>query len=171
VQFTSAGTGIRHSEYNRNRQTDNHFLQIWAKPNVQGLTPEYVTRTFSDAQKQDALVKIIESTERHNGEAKSDSAIPLHADLNMYASILSPGKTVEHEPVDDGKDRQVYLHVVMSDKEQPAEGGAKIKVGNVVIGEGDGALLQNLDKKIDIESVGEKPAEFLLFDLGQDESD
>ena len=171
VQFTSAGTGIRHSEYNRNGTKDNHFLQIWAKPNVKGLTPEYVTRTFSDAQKKDAFVKIMESTARHNGESKEDSAIPLHADLTMYASILSPGKTVEQELVDAGAGRQVYLHLVMSGKKQPSEGGAKIKVGDVVIGEGDGALVENVSGKIAIESVGEKPAEFLLFDLGDEDSD
>jgi quercetin 2,3-dioxygenase len=170
VQFTSAGTGIRHSEYNRNDKTDNHFLQIWAKPNVRGLTPEYITRSYSDEQKTDALVRIMESVDRHNGEKKEDSSIPLHADLDMYASILSPGKTVDHELV-AGSDRQLYLHVVMSGKEQPKTGGAKIKIGDVVLGEGDGAYVESPEQKVTIESVGEKPAEFLLFDLKKDEQE
>jgi hypothetical protein len=166
VQFTSAGTGIRHSEYNRNAEHDNHFLQIWAKPNVRGLTPEYITRSYSDEEKTDALVHIMQSVDRNNGATKEDSPIPLHADLDMYASILSPGKTVEHDLV-EGSGRNLYLHVVMTDKEQPKTGGAKIKIGDVVLGEGDGAQVQSPDKKITIESVGDKPAEFLLFDLGE----
>jgi quercetin 2,3-dioxygenase len=168
VQFTSAGTGIRHSEYNRNDKVDNHFLQIWAKPNVSGLKPEYVTRTFSDAQKTNTLVRVLESTDRHDGAKQNDSAIPLHADLSMDASILSPGKSVTHDLV-AGNERQLYLHVVMTDKEQPKSGGAKIKIGDVVLGEGDAALVEEPTKTVTIESVGDKPAEFLLFDLSKDE--
>jgi len=166
VQFTSAGTGIRHSEYNRNDKVDNHFLQIWAKPNVSGLKPEYITRTFTDEQKKDALVRVLESMDRNKSDA--NGAIPLHADLSMDASILSPGKSVTHELVADS-DRQLYVHVIMSDKEQPKSGGAKVKIGNVVLGEGDAALVEAPTKTVTIESVGDKPAEFLLFDLSTEE--
>lgn len=168
VQFTSAGTGIRHSEYNRNNERDNHFLQIWAKPNVRGLKPSYTTRNFTDEMKKDKLVRIIESTDRHNGADGEHDPIPAHSDLSMDASILSPGKTVEHELVADGN-RKLYAHVVMTDRTQPSE-GANIKIGDVVLGEGDGAFIDGASGKgnrVQIENVGTKPAEFVFFDMGE----
>lgn len=168
VQFTSAGTGIRHSEYNRNNEKDNHFLQIWAKPNVRGLKPSYTTRNFTDEMKKDRLVRIIESVARHNGADGEHDPIPAHADLSMDASILSPSKSVEHELVADGN-RKFYAHVVMSGRTQPAD-GAKIKIGDVVLGEGDGAFIDGANgkgNKVVIENVGSKPAEFIFFDMGE----
>ncbi|KAI5358136.1 Putative pirin domain, rmlC-like cupin domain superfamily, rmlC-like jelly roll [Septoria linicola] len=167
VQFTNAGTGIRHSEYNRNSQEDVHFLQIWAKPNVRGLKPSYCTRKYTDEMKHDRLVRIIESKDRHSGKDGETEPIEIDADVSMDASILSPGKSVEHELVKDGE-RNVYLHLVMSDKKQPKSGGAKIKVGEVELGEGDGAFVKAKGPgKVQVESVGDRPAEFLLFDMGE----
>ncbi|KAF4548200.1 Hypothetical protein D9617_30g011040 [Elsinoe fawcettii] len=167
VQFTSAGTGIRHSEYCRNEEEDVHFLQIWAKPSVKGLKPSYKTRKFEDSEKKDKLCRIMESVNRVKPDS-DEGPIPLHADLSMDASILSPGKKVVHELVKDG-DRNVYLHLVMTGRTQPKTGGAKIQVGNVTLGEGDGAFVRTKSgtKTVEIESVGDKDAEFLLFDMGQ----
>ena len=168
VQFTSAGTGIRHSEYNRDRTEDVHFLQIWAKPNKKGLTPSYKTRKFTDEMKTDKLLRIMESVDRHSGKDEDTEPIPMHADLSMSASILSPSKSVTHDLVTDGE-RNVYLHVVMSDRKQPKSGGAKIRVnGDVELGEGDGAYVRGAKGpgSVTVESVGDKPAEFLLFDMG-----
>ncbi|KAL1305475.1 hypothetical protein AAFC00_002351 [Neodothiora populina] len=167
VQFTSAGTGIRHSEYNRNPQLDAHFLQIWAKPYKSGLQPSYKTRNFPEELKRNKLCRIMEDVSRHSGKDEEGEPIPLHADLSMSASILEPGHKVEHEIVKDGK-RNIYLHVVMTGKTQPKTGGMKIKMGNVVIGEGDGAFVRGAEGpgKIEVESVGDKPAEFVLFDMG-----
>jgi hypothetical protein len=66
-------------------------------------------------------------------------------------------------------DRNVYLHVVMTDRKQPQSGGARIRVGDVELGEGDGAYVRGAKSpgSLDIESIGDKPAEFLLFDMGQ----
>ena len=166
VQFTSAGTGISHSEYNRNKEEDVHFLQIWAKPNKRGLSPSYKTRKYTDEMKKDKLLRIMESVDRHSGKDSETEPIPMNADLSMSASILSPGKSVTHDLVKDG-DRNVYVHVVMTDRKQPKSGGAKIKVGDVELGEGDGAYVRGAKGpgSITVESIGEKPAEFLLFDM------
>jgi redox-sensitive bicupin YhaK (pirin superfamily) len=165
VQFTSAGTGIRHSEYNRNRDDEVHFLQIWAKPNKRALKPHYETKVFTDEQKTDKLCRIMEYTDRL-GDAKH--AIGLQADLSMDASILSPGKSVTHELVAEGP-RKVFAQVIMSKRAQPKE-GAQIKIGDTLLGEGDSAYINvNGPGKIDIESVGSKSAEFLLFDMGPEE--
>lgn len=167
VQFTSAGTGIRHSEYNRNKDDEVHFLQIWAKPDKRGLKPRYETKRFTDEQKKDTLCRIMESSERL-GEAKH--AIGLQADLSMDASILSPGKKVVHELVASGP-RKLFAQVIMGKRAQPKTGGAQIKIGETVLGEGDGAYIDGVKGplSIEIESVGDKPAEFLLFDMGPEQ--
>lgn len=121
--------------------------------------------------KLDKLVRIIESTDRHNGGAAESDPIPAHADLSMSASILTPGKSVTHELVADGE-RKVFVQVVMSDRNQPKTGGAKIKIGDVELGEGDSAFVEGAKGpgKITIESNGDKAAEFLLFDMGLDDA-
>ncbi|XP_014556432.1 hypothetical protein COCVIDRAFT_99791 [Bipolaris victoriae FI3] len=168
VQFTSAGTGIRHSEYNRNRDSEVHFLQIWAKPNKRGLKPHYETKKFSDEEKKDRLVRIMEYTDRLS---KSEGAIGLQADLSMDASILAPGKKVVHEIVAEGP-RKLFAHVVMGGRTQPKTGGAQIKIGETILGEGDGAYIDGAKGpgKVEIESVGDKEAEFLLFDMGPEDA-
>ncbi|KAH7385184.1 RmlC-like cupin domain-containing protein [Phaeosphaeria sp. MPI-PUGE-AT-0046c] len=166
VQFTSAGTGIRHSEYNRNQDDEVHFLQIWAKPNKRGLKPHYETKKFTDEEKTDTLCRIMESTDRL---ANSKTSIGLQADLSMDASILSPGKSVSHELVAEGP-RKVFAQVIMSGRAQPKQGGASIKIGDITLGEGDGAYIDVQGPgKVDITSTGDKPAEFLLFDMGPEE--
>lgn len=166
VQFTSAGTGIRHSEYNRNEDEDTHFLQIWAKPRVSGLQPHYATRNFEEAEKKDKLCRIMEAADRV--KSQSEGPIGLEADLSMDASILTPGRKVVHQMVAEGK-RNVYLHLVMSKKTQPKTGGAQIRILNQTLSEGDGAFVRvpEQTRSIEVESVGSEPAEFLLFDMGQ----
>jgi hypothetical protein len=113
------------------------------------------------------LVRIMESTDRLGSEKH---AIGLQADLSMDASILSPGKTVTHELVAEGP-RKVFAQLIMSKRAQPKEGGAQIKIGDMVLGEGDGAYIDvSGPGKVEIESVGATPAEFLLFDMGPNES-
>lgn len=169
VQFTSAGTGIRHSEYNRNKDKDVHFLQIWAKPYTKGLQPSYKTRKFTDEMKKDKLVRIMEDVRRCDESKDGETdPIPLHADLSMDASILSPGKSVIHKVMGQGP-RKIYMHNIMSNRTQPADGGARIRVGDVHLGEGDGAFIDGARgaQTLEVESVGSKPAEFLLFDMGE----
>ena len=58
VQFTTAGTGISHSEYNINKVLPVHFLQIWVKPDIQKLDPAYHTKSFPDSVKINNLQDI-----------------------------------------------------------------------------------------------------------------
>ncbi|OCK77067.1 Pirin-domain-containing protein [Lepidopterella palustris CBS 459.81] len=174
VQFTSAGTGIRHSEYNRDRRDEVHFVQIWAKPDKKGLAPHYETKKFPDEMKTDKLLRIMEYTERmgaYNKCAATETPIALQADLSMDASILAPGKRVVHQLVAEGE-RKVYVQVVMSGREQPGEEGARIRIGDVEVGEGDGVFVEGArgPGKVEVESVGGREAEFLLFDLGVEDA-
>src|SRR5215467_12329070 len=55
VQIMSAGTGIRHSEFNHSRREPVHFLQIWIEPNRTGVSPRYEQKQFPDEEKRGRL--------------------------------------------------------------------------------------------------------------------
>jgi len=90
VQRMSAGTGVRHSEYNASAAEPVHFLQIWIIPERQGLAPGYEQKRFPDAEKRDAL-RLIASRDGRDG------AITVHRDVDLYATLLSGGKSVSHD--------------------------------------------------------------------------
>ncbi|MGN7785497.1 pirin family protein [Niabella sp. 22666] len=62
VQIMSAGSGLKHEEYNIGEEEVN-FLQIWIYPKQQNITPRYQTRSFPKAQRKNQLVTIISSEE------------------------------------------------------------------------------------------------------------
>jgi hypothetical protein len=121
--------------------------------------------------KKDRLVRIVESVDRHNGANGENDPIPANADVSMSASIVTPGSSVTHDIVTEGE-RKIFAQVIMSGRTQPKNGGAKIRIGEVELGEGDGAFIEGASGpgKIDVTSIGDKPAEFLLFDMGINES-
>ncbi|KAG8903918.1 hypothetical protein FRB99_002575 [Tulasnella sp. 403] len=119
IQLTSAGTGIRHSEYNRNNKQQVHFLQIWAQPSVAGLTPKYFTRHFTDAEKLDKLVTVVAPIDAEGvvDEREAKGPAPAQSTVTFKATILSPGKTVEHTfptAADGQPARKGYIHVVQT---------------------------------------------------------
>ncbi|KAG9293284.1 hypothetical protein G9A89_007530 [Geosiphon pyriformis] len=162
VQFTSAGTGISHSEYNIHKTLPVHFLQIWVKPDISKLKPKYHTKRFSDIQKKNSLVHLISPIVTGALVKKeNDSTIGIHSDFHMFASILEPGKNVKHTVQgENDKMRRLYLHLTNTD------GQVKIN-GNETLNEGDGVFITDVKsgEQVSIESSGEKNAEFVLFDL------
>ena len=101
VQRMSAGTGIRHSEYNASDREPVHFLQIWIIPERQGLTPGYEQKSFAEAAKRDRL-RLVASRDGRDG------AVTVHQDVDLYATLMSAGKTVTHE-IKPG--RGAWVHV------------------------------------------------------------
>ncbi len=146
VQRMSAGTGVTHSEFNGSPDELVHFMQIWILPDQRGYPPGYEQKHFSEQDRQGKL-RLVAS---HDGR---DGSVTIHQDASLYASLLTPGQSVEY---DLGKDRHAWLHV------------AKGKLQ--VTGLGDGAELATGDAGA-FEKAGKivlnplEPSEVLLFDL------
>ncbi|GAA5856744.1 hypothetical protein JCM5353_002612 [Sporobolomyces roseus] len=181
VQMTSTGTGISHSEYNRNPSQQVHFLQIWAQPNQSRLPPQYYTRNFSRSEKLDKLIQVVAplSSTSVTDSREGSGPVPVHADLEMWASILSSKKKVQHEL--GGETKRAYLHNIMKSGyrgpgqeagDKFEDGGARLRVnGGLVLEEGDGAFVTVTGtggegkREIEVENVGEREAEWLLFEM------
>jgi redox-sensitive bicupin YhaK (pirin superfamily) len=111
VQYMSAGTGITHSEYNHGDEI-LRFFQIWIFPDKKGYKPNYGDIRFKLEDRNDKWLAIASSTENIG----STAPIKIHADINAYAAIISPGKSLEFELAPG---RQAYLALV--------EGGAHLQ--------------------------------------------
>jgi redox-sensitive bicupin YhaK (pirin superfamily) len=142
VQRISAGSGIRHSEFNHSKTEPVHFLQIWVIPESKGLKPSYEQRAFSVNEKRGKL-RLIGS---RNGR---DGSVTVHRDVDLYASVLSSGQTVTHElPAGRGAWLQVARGSVVFN-------GKPLKAG-------DGVAIDSPDP---LKIEGKQDAEILLFDM------
>ena len=142
VQRMSAGSGVRHSEFNNSPTEGLHFLQIWIKPDVFGIAPSYEEKHFADSEKQGRL-RLIAS---HDGR---DGSVLIHQDASIYAGrfdaedqasmVFKPG-------------RRSYVHVVRGE----------LRANGIALGAGD-ALKITETPTVRIE--GGRKAEVLVFDL------
>ena len=143
VQRMSAGTGIRHSEFNASKSKPVHFLQIWVIPAARGIAPGYEQKAFADADKRNRLALVA-------AEGGRDGALIIHQDTDIYASALDAGVTLSH---DIKPDRLAWLQVAR---------GA-VTVAGERLEQGDGAALSDVaNMEIRGEGTG---AEILLFDM------
>ncbi|MDR1978241.1 MAG: pirin family protein [Synergistaceae bacterium] len=101
VQYMSAGTGVRHSEFN-NGEKLLRFLQIWILPDRNGYEPNYGSRRF---EIEDRLNKWLFVA---SGD-KNDAPIHVHADVNIYAAIIDAGGSLDFKV---GAGRQAYLVLI-----------------------------------------------------------
>jgi hypothetical protein len=67
VQIMSAGTGIQHSEYNRNKEEPVKFLQIWILPNKKGVAPRYDQISIKEVAQQNAFYQILSPSDKDQG--------------------------------------------------------------------------------------------------------
>ena len=89
VQYMSAGTGIRHSEYNLNKKRDLRLLQMWILPPKNDTKPLYGSHRYKEEERQNRLLNIVSSQQ---GDAK----VKIHQDVNIYASELEATMSLEH---------------------------------------------------------------------------
>jgi quercetin 2,3-dioxygenase len=142
VQMMSAGTGIRHSEYNPSREKVVHFLQIWIVPDRQGVEPRYQQRHFPDAEKRGRLRLIVSPD-------GADGSLSVYQDARVYAGLFD-GDEAARLSLTDG--RFAYVHVARG----------SVDVNSQRLTAGDGARLRH---EREIEFRNGTAAEVLLFDL------
>lgn len=142
VQRMSAGSGVRHSEFNASKTEPVHFLQIWVIPEQEGLAPGYEQKSFSTEAKRRRL-RLIGSRDGRDG------SVTIHQDVNLYATVLGAGERVSHEIMTG---RGLWLQVARG----------RVTANNTLLKAGDGATIRESDT-LTLEGIDE--AEVLLFDV------
>src|SRR3569832_2112756 len=142
VQRMSAGTGVRHSEFNPSSTQPVHFLQIWIQPNAQGIEPSYEEKRFSVQEKRGRL-RIIASPDQAEG------SVLIHQDARVYAGLFDGEETAT---LNIAPGRTLYVHVAR---------GTVTANGNV-LNSGDAITLADTEK---LELNRGQQAEVLVIDL------
>jgi redox-sensitive bicupin YhaK (pirin superfamily) len=142
VQRMSAGTGIRHSEFNPSEEKPTKLLQIWLLPDRKGVAPSYEQTAFPDEERRGKL-RLVASPDGREG------SVTIHQDTRLYATLLAPGTNVKHTLADK---RVAWVQVARGD----------ITVNGVALQAGDGAAIS---KEAVLDIAAQKDAEVLLFDM------
>ena len=142
VQRMSAGSGVRHSEFNHSQKQTTHFLQIWIEPNVHGIAPGYEQKHFDTASKRGTL-RVVASPDGR------DDSVTLHADASISAALIDGDEHVERalDPA-----RKAYVHVVRG----------SIEVNGQRLGAGDALRFEHEPR---LTLARGRQAEVLVFDL------
>jgi redox-sensitive bicupin YhaK (pirin superfamily) len=143
MQVMSAGTGIRHSEFNHSKTEPVHFLQIWVIPDREGIAPRYEQKTFPDVDKRGRL-RLVGSADGREG------SVVVHQDVQILAALLNAGEQVTHA-LPPG--RKGWVQVVRG---AVALNGHELATGDGAAVTGEPAL--NVSAKAD-------GTELLVFDL------
>jgi len=143
VQRMSAGTGVRHSEYNHAAHDTTHFLQIWIQPDRTGIEPSYEERRFEAADKRGRL-RLVASADGAEG------SVHVHQDVRLHAGLFD-GDEAATLAIAPG--RRAYVHVARG----------KVTVNGEALVAGDAAKLEGEGLSVAL-SAGED-AEVLVFDL------
>lgn len=141
VQVMSAGSGIRHAEFNLEEE-DTRLFQIWIETAERGSAPHWGTRGFPAGERAGKLVPLA------SGRAGHDDALPIRQDAAVLGATLTAGQEVVH-PL---RGRRAYL--------VPARGA--VRVNGVEIGERSGAAVAGENELI-LRAIGE--AEVVVVDV------
>ncbi len=141
-QKMTAGTGVRHSEFNPSTDESVHLYQIWILPREQGLEPSYCERRFDPREKRGRLCLVASPDGAHGG-------LPIFQDAYLHLAELEPGETVEHHL---RAGRGAWLQVL----------SGRLEVNNLELAAGDG-LAATDEPTLTVRNVA--AGELLLFDL------
>lgn len=142
VQRMSAGTGVRHSEFNPSKSEGVHFLQIWIEPSVTGIAPSYEEKRFEADEKRGRL-RLVASPDGAEG------SVQIHQDARIYAALIDRDEVAQHTLASG---RRAYVHVARG----------SISVNGKPLDAGDS--LEHADTGTITLDAGSE-AEVLLFDL------
>ena len=141
VQRMSAGTGVRHSEYNHDKAGVTHFLQIWIEPSVTGIAPSYEQKHYEAAEKRGRL-RLISSPDGRDG------SVSMHQDAFLHAGLFDGA---ERGRLEIAANRKGYVHVARGN----------LTVNGIALGAGD--ALKTGSGPIELERGA--ASEVLVFDL------
>lgn len=141
VQVMSAGSGIRHAEYNRESETTRIF-QIWIEPTQTGGTPAWGAKPFPKADRSGRFVTLA------SGRAGETDALPIRADARVLGATVKAGERVS---LTLDPERHAYL--------VPATGA--LEVGGVQVSARDGVAITGESQ---LEIVGLEDSEVVLVD-------
>jgi redox-sensitive bicupin YhaK (pirin superfamily) len=145
VQRMSAGSGVRHSEFNPSPSAATHFLQIWIQPNARNIAPSYEEKRFSADEKRGRL-RLIVSPDRAEG------SLLIHQDARVYAGLFDGAEEAE---LTVAVGRRIYVHVARG----------RVAANDVELAAGD-ALKVTDGTRLSI--ARGQDAEVLVFDLPGD---
>jgi redox-sensitive bicupin YhaK (pirin superfamily) len=141
IQYMSAGTGVRHSEFNPSPENQVHLLQIWIMPREERLEPAYAQQSFGDARR--GKLCLLASQDGRDG------SVPIRQDASIYAAILGGGQSVQHELV---AGRGAWLQVARGE----------VSLNGNMLKPGDGV---GVEEESVLEIACKAEGEILLFDL------
>jgi quercetin 2,3-dioxygenase len=141
-QRMSAGTGVRHSEFNPSTTEPVHLYQIWLLPERNGIQPSYEQKFFGEDGTR-ARFQLVASPDG------ADESLRIHQDARVYLSKLAAGQKVTHK-LSSG--RHAWLQVLRG----------SVTVNGRVLKTSDGVAVS--DEPL-LTVVAEDPAEVMLFDL------
>jgi quercetin 2,3-dioxygenase len=141
VQRMTAGTGIRHSEYNPSSSEETEFLQIWILPDTHDLIPGYEQKDFGKTNDNGPL-KLVASRDGRDG------SVAVHQDVNIYRGLMQEGQTLSYR----NSARCIWVQLVHGN----------LDIDGTTLAPGDGAAITDTDQ---LTLSAQSPAEFLLFDL------
>ena len=143
VQRMTAGSGIRHSEFNASRDERLRLLQIWILPAEAGLEPGYEERNFPAEERRNRLRALV--TPSGTGDT-----LRIHQDVSVHAALLDGGASTEYAPAEG---RHGWVQVARG----------SVTLNDVALAEGDGAAVSG-EAALRF-TAGPEGAEFLYFDL------
>ncbi len=144
VQVMSAGTGVYHSEYNKHKDKDVKFLQIWIFPNEQNVQPRYDQLRLDIAKRQNKWQQII-------SPKPEDGAVWIHQDAWFSMCRLDEAYQIQYSLKKEGNG--IYVFVLFG----------KVKAGNQILEKRDGFGVWDTNQ-IDFLSL-EKDTELLLMEV------
>jgi redox-sensitive bicupin YhaK (pirin superfamily) len=143
AQRMSAGTGIRHSEFNASKTDPVHLLQIWLLPSERGIAPGYEQKTLPVARPGETRLDCIASPQG------GDNEVTIRSDAVISRAVLSPGGTLS-VPITRG---HAWLQVARG----------SLTAAGQPLAQGDGFAVTEADSLALASTEG---AEVLVFDLG-----
>ena len=142
VQRMSAGTGVRHSEFNHAADATTHFLQIWIEPSRTGIAPSYEEKHFPEQDKRGRL-RLVASPDGVDG------SITVHQDARLYVGLFDGDEHATHVLAPA---RRGYLHVARG---EIVANGTRLQAGDALL----------LKDEANVALRDGRGAEVLLFDL------